>query len=119
MKISENCYKLENTANPISPNVFCADPTGVEYDGRLYIYGTNDHQQYEAVGDDGKNDYVHIKSIVMLSTDDMVNWEYHGFIDTAKIAPWIVNSWAPSVASRVEADGKLIFTFTFRTAAAV
>jgi len=79
MKISENCYKLENTANPISPNVFCADPTGVEYNGRLYIYGTNDHQQYEAVGDDGKNDYVHIKSIVMLSTDDMVNWEYHGF----------------------------------------
>ena len=39
MKISENCYKLENTANPISPNVFCADPTGVEYNGRLYIYG--------------------------------------------------------------------------------
>ena len=113
MKISENCYKLENTANPISPNVFCADPTGVEYNGRLYIYGTNDHQQYEAVGDDGKNDYVHIKSIVMLSTDDMVNWEYHGFIDIAKIAPWIVNSWAPSVASRVEADGKTHFYLYF------
>ena len=113
MKISENCYKMENTANPISPNVFCADPTGVEYNGRLYIYGTNDHQQYEAVGDDGKNDYVHIKSIVMLSTDDMVNWEYHGFIDIAKIAPWIVNSWAPSVASRVEADGKTHFYLYF------
>ena len=113
MKISENCYKMENTANPISPNVFCADPTGVEYNGRLYIYGTNDHQQYEAVGDDGKNDYVHIKSIVMLSTDDMVNWEYHGFIDTAKIAPWIVNSWAPSVASLVEADGKTHFYLYF------
>ena len=113
MKISENCYKLENTANPISPNVFCADPTGVEYNGRLYIYGTNDHQEYEAVGDDGKNDYVHIKSIVMLSTDDMVNWEYHGFIDIAKIAPWIVNSWAPSVTSRVEADGKTHFYLYF------
>lgn len=85
MKISENCYKLENTANPISPNVFCADPTGVEYNGRLYIYGTNDHQEYEAVGDDGKNGYAHIKSIVMLSTDDMVNWEYHGFIDVEKL----------------------------------
>ena len=113
MKISENCYKLENTANPISPNVFCADPTGVEYNGRLYIYGTNDHQQYEAVGDDGKNGYAHIKSIVMLSTDDMVNWEYHGVIDIAKIAPWIVNSWAPSVASRVEADGKTHFYLYF------
>ena len=113
MEISENCYKPENTANPISPNVFCADPTGIEYNGRLYIYGTNDHQEYEAVGDDGKNDYVHIKSIVMLSTDDMVNWEYHGFIDIAKIAPWIVNSWAPSVTSRVEADGKTHFYLYF------
>lgn len=113
MKLSENCYKLENTANPISPNVFCADPTGVEYNGRLYIYGTNDHQEYEAVGDDGKNGYAHIKSIVMLSTDDMVNWEYHGFIDVAKIAPWIVNSWAPSIASRVEADGKTHFYLYF------
>ena len=92
MKLSENCYKLENTANPISPNVFCAAPTCVEYEGRLYIYGTNDHQQYAAVGDDGKNSYEHIKSIVMLSTEDMVNWEYHGIIDTAKTALWINNS---------------------------
>ncbi len=113
MKLSESCYKLESTANPISPNVFCADPTGVEYEGRLYIYGTNDHQQYEAVGDDGKNDYVHTKSLVMLSTDDMVNWEYHGIIDTAKVAPWIINSWAPSVVSRVEEDGLTHFYLYF------
>ena len=113
MKLSENCYKLETTANPISPNVFCADPTCVEYEGRLYIYGTNDHQQYAAVGDDGKNSYEHIKSIVMLSTEDMVNWEYHGIIDTAKTAPWIYNSWAPSIASRVEEDGLTHFYLYF------
>ncbi|MBR2199249.1 MAG: hypothetical protein IJ894_00645, partial [Bacteroidales bacterium] len=34
-------------ANPIIDYMFCADPTAVEYDGRLYVYGTNDHQQYE------------------------------------------------------------------------
>lgn len=113
MKLSENCYKLETTANPISPNIFCADPTGVEYKGRLYIYGTNDHQQYEAVGDEGKNDYVHTKSLVVLSTEDMVNWEYHGIIDTAKIAPWIINSWAPSIVSRVEEDGQTHFYLYF------
>ena len=51
MKISENCYKLENTANPISPNVFCADPTGVEYNGRLYIYGRRyNPREYSASG---------------------------------------------------------------------
>lgn len=113
MNLSENAYKLESTANPISPNIFCADPTGVEYEGRLYIYGTNDQQQYEAVGDDGKNSYEHIKSLVIFSTEDMVNWEYHGIIDTAKIAPWIYNSWAPSVAARVEDDGLTHFYLYF------
>ena len=111
--LSANAYKLEATANPVSPNVFCADPTGVEYEGRLYIYGTNDHQQYEAVGDDGKNSYEHIKSLVIFSTDDMVNWEYHGCIDVGQIAPWIQNSWAPSIASRVEEDGLTHFYLYF------
>ncbi len=110
---STNPFKPEECANPISPNVFCADPTGIEYEGRLYVYGTNDHQQYDAVGDDGKNSYEHIKSFVIFSTEDMVNWEYHGIIDTAKIAPWIVNSWAPSIVSRVEEDGLTHFYLYF------
>ena len=113
IKLSNNPFKLENTANPISPNVFCADPTGVEYEGRLYIYGTNDHQQYNAVGDDGKNTYEQIKSLVVFSTEDMANWEYHGIIDTAEIAPWITNSWAPSIVSRVEEDGLTHFYLYF------
>ncbi|MBQ5320005.1 MAG: family 43 glycosylhydrolase [Oscillospiraceae bacterium] len=112
-KLNDKPFKLETTANPISPNVFCADPTSVEYDGRLYVYGTNDHQQYQAVGDDGKNDYVHIKSLVIFSTDDMANWEYHGIINTAEIAPWITNSWAPSIVSRTEDDGLTHFYLYF------
>ena len=87
MKLSEHAYKLECTANPISPNVFCADPTGVEYEGRLYIYGTNDHQQYEAAGLERKNSYEQIKSLVIFSTEDMANWEYHGTINVGEIAP--------------------------------
>ncbi len=113
IKISTNTFKPEECANPVSPNVFCADPTGVEYEGRLYIFGTNDHQQYEAVGDDGKNSYEHIKSFVIFSTDDMANWKYHGIIDTAKVAPWIVNSWAPSIVSRIEDDGLTHFYLYF------
>lgn len=34
--------KPEENANPLIANIFCADPTAVEYDGRLYVYGTND-----------------------------------------------------------------------------
>lgn len=107
--ISTKIYKSKTNANPLIANVFCADPTAIEYEGRLYVYGTNDHQQFLTVGKSGKNTYEHIKSLVMLSTDDMVNWTYHGIIDIAKIAPFAYASWAPSITSRLEKDGKTHF----------
>lgn len=109
-EVSGNVYKNERNANPISPSIFCADPTSVEYNGRLYVYGTNDQQQAE---EGTKNDYARIKSLVVFSTDDMVNWIYHGRIEVDKIAPWIYNSWAPSIASRVEEDGLTHFYLYF------
>ena len=112
-QVSNSIYKTEDCSNPISPTIFCADPTAVEYEGRLYVYGTNDHQQYETVGDDGKNTYESIKSFVIFSTDDMVNWTYHGKIDTEAVAPWIISSWAPSITSRVEEDGLTHFYLYF------
>lgn len=104
--------KLEN-GNPISSEFYCADPTAVEHGGRLYVYGTNDHQQYEAVGDEGSNTYDKIKSLQVFSTDDMVNWTHHGIIDVEAVAPWIMNSWAPSIVSRVEEDGLTHFYLYF------
>ena len=95
--------------NPISANVFCADPTALECNGRLYVYGTNDHQEFLTNKKKGDNTYGSIKSIVVFSTDDMVNWTFHGTIDTKKIcagwtsSPWYVGygvSWAPSVTWR-------------------
>ena len=38
--------------NPLISNVFCADPTAVEYEPRHYNYGTHDHPHYDAVGAD-------------------------------------------------------------------
>ncbi len=116
--IIEKGYKPVENSNPISPNIFCADPTGIEYNGRLYVYGTNDQQQYEAVGDDGKNSYEHIRSLVIYSTDDMVNWRYEGLINVGEIAPWIYNSWAPSIVSRVEKDGLTHFYLYFSNSGA-
>ncbi|MBR4224669.1 MAG: family 43 glycosylhydrolase [Oscillospiraceae bacterium] len=99
--------------NPISADTFCADPTAVEYKGRLYVYGTNDHQQFEATDKDDENTYDKITSIVVMSTDDMINWRDEGVIDVKAIAPWITNSWAPSVISRKEKDGKTHFYMYF------
>ena len=105
--------KSTTNANPLSPEVFCADPTAVEYNGRLYVYGTNDQQQYEEKGADEDNTYEKIKSLVVFSTDDMVNWEYHGEINVGEVAPWVTNSWAPSITSRVEEDGLTHFYLYF------
>ena len=115
---SKKVYKSLENANPISPAIFCADPTGIEYEGRLYVYGTNDHQQYEGVGKSGKNTYEKIQSLVCFSTEDMVNWTYHGKIETKKIAPWIIASWAPSITSRVEDDGLTHFYLYFSNSGA-
>ena len=54
-------YKNISECNPISACVFCADPTALVYDGRLYVYGSNDHQQYMANGKQRSNDYGAIK----------------------------------------------------------
>lgn len=33
----------------------------------------------------------------MVSSDDMVNWTYHGVINVKALAPWGMASWAPSM----------------------
>ena len=107
-------YKQVSNGNPISPCVFCADPTALEYNGRLYVYGSNDSQQFIVNGKKGGNDYSAIRSIVVFSTDDLVNWTFHGTIDTKKLCSgWAPNawykgydvSWAPSVTWRTKEDG--------------
>ena len=97
-------YKGNSNNNPISANIFCADPTALEYNGRLYVYGTNDSQEFVANGKKGNNTYGKIKSLVVFSTDDMVNWTFHGTIDVKKICSWSGNSWAPSAVWRTNAE---------------
>lgn len=98
-------YKLNTAVNPILPYNLCADPTAVEYNGRLYIYGTNDQQELETTGDKTKNTYGKITQLVCMSSADMVNWTFHGAIDVKSLSPWIATSWAPSIVSREEKDG--------------
>jgi hypothetical protein len=97
-----------DNANPVLDFLYCADPTAVEYNGRLYVYGTNDHQQYEEAE---KNSYEKIRTLAMMSTDDMVNWTYHGLIPVGEIAPWIIASWAPSIISKPQPDGRYVYTY--------
>ncbi len=99
--------KLDNDHNnPIADYMFFADPTWVEHEGRLYVYGTNDSQQMEMTSPESPNTYEKIHSFQVVSTEDMVNWTYHGTIDVSKAAPKCLGvSWAPSIVSRKENDG--------------
>ena len=107
-------YKDVSWGNPISPCVFCADPTAIEHDGRLYVYGTNDQQEFEVKGGKGENQYGKIKSLVVFSTADMVNWTFHGTIDAGTVcSPWCFASWAPSIVAREEEDGHKHFYMYF------
>jgi arabinoxylan arabinofuranohydrolase len=112
-----NAYKGVSNGNPISACVFCADPTALEFDGRVYVYGSNDSQQFLVNNKKGSNGYGAIKSLVVFSTDDMVNWTFHGTIDVGKLCTswgWrFAASWAPSVTWREGANGKNEFFLYF------
>ena len=111
-------YKNDIEVNPIIPFNLCADPTAVEYNGRLYVYGTNDQQEYETTKDASHNSYGKITQLVCMSTADLVNWTFHGTINVKAAASWIWTSWAPSIVSREEADGKTHFYMYFTNSAA-
>ncbi len=107
---------LEKTkaGNPALNLRLTADPWAMEYDGRVYVYGTNDSQQYDKAPT-ADNDYSKINTLNCYSTADMVNWTYHGEIPVAGkkgAATWASNSWAPAAAHKT-IDGKEKFFLYF------
>lgn len=108
-------YKTVGDTDPIASNYFFADPTAVEYNGRLYVYGTCDQEQYRKNGRKGDNGYGGIDNLSCFSTDDMVNWTYHGDINVNYVCSWAGVSWAPSIISRPTADGQTEFFLYFTT----
>lgn len=109
--------KVAGKNNPIATQRYMADPYAIEYEGRVYVYGTNDSQSM-VIGADGKipeNKYSNINTLNCYSTADMVNWRDEGIIQVAgKNGPasWAKNSWAPAVAHK-KIDGKDKFFIYF------
>lgn len=109
--------KETGSNNPIAAQRFMADPYAIEYNGRVYVYGTNDSQSMR-IGEDGKipnNNYSNINTLNCYSSEDMVNWRDEGIIQVAgKKGPatWSKNSWAPAVCYK-NIDGKDKFFIYF------
>lgn len=84
--------------NPIVTNSFTADPYAMVYNGRVYVYMTNDQQQYDDCDGKNKNGYSSIESLRIISSADMVNWTDCGTVDIASkdgLCSWANVSWAP------------------------
>ncbi len=75
---------------PIMSQHYAADPAAIEWDGRLYVYCSNDAENTENSG------YI-MDSIVCFSTDDLKNWTDHGVVFDADSVSWIGTAWAPCI----------------------
>ena len=99
--------KLLGNSNPLIDYDYGADPFALVYDGRVYLYMTADQYEYDTEGNLIDNTYQLINKLHVISSDDMVNWTDHGFIQVAGpdgVAKWANFSWAPAVAYK-QIDG--------------
>jgi arabinoxylan arabinofuranohydrolase len=74
-----------------------ADPGVMVYNGRVYVYTTNDGDVDLNNKNVGENSYSHIQSLNCISSADLVNWTDHGSISVAGnngAAKWDQYSWA-------------------------
>lgn len=100
--------------NPMMTSRLTADPWAMEYNGRIYVYGTNDSQQYE-LAPGANNNYSRINTLNCYSSTDMVNWTDHGTIAVSGAkgaATWAANSWAPAACHKT-INGKEKFFLYF------
>lgn len=108
-------YKKDNENNPLYTQRFGADPGVMEYNGRVYVYMTNDVIEYDSDGNVTENTYGQVNKINCISSDDMINWTDHGIIEAAGangIAKWASLSWAPCAAHKT-INGKEKFFLYF------
>ena len=108
-------YKADGENNPLFTQRFGADPGVMEYNGRVYVYTTNDVIEYDSDGKVTENTYAQVNKINCLSSEDLVNWTDHGAIPVAGtdgIAKWATCSWTPCAAHKT-INGKEKFFLYF------
>lgn len=79
---------------PIASHRYLADPGALVANGRVYLYSSNDDDNPVAGG-------YQMKSIVCVSSSDLVNWTDHGeVLRVPNDAGWAYDSWAPAAIER-------------------
>ncbi len=104
--------KGDNENNPLVTQNYGADPGVLVYNDTVYIYTTNDTQEFAG---NNENTYGKINTLNCYSSKDMVNWTDHGSFKIAGsggAAKWASNSWAPCIATK-KINGKDKFFLYF------
>lgn len=97
--------------NPAYITRYGADPFAMIYNDEVFIYMTNDQQEYDS-HPNSTNSYANINTINCMSSKDMVNWTDHGVMNVAKSpASWAKNSWAPSACHKVVGGKEKFFLY--------
>lgn len=105
--------------NPLMTQRLGADPFVIVYEGRVYVYMTNDIVEYDSDNNVINNSYSKINKLNVISSDDLANWTDHGSIKAAGYegaAKWGNNSWAPT-ATYKKINGKTKFFIYFANGA--
>jgi beta-xylosidase len=87
---------VASSGNPLVTNIFTADPTGLVFGGRLYVYTS--HDEPDAA-------YWDMVDWRLLSTTDLAKWNDHGSIFRVKDFAWATRwAWAPDC---IQANGMI------------
>ncbi len=108
-------YKKIGESNPLITQSYGADPYGMVYEDRLYVYMTHDEYMYDKDGNISNNTYATIKSLRCISSADLVNWTDHGVIHVGGLkgaTTWANNSWAPAaIHKNIDGEDKFFLYF--------
>jgi len=123
-----NSWKIWGHRNALITQGFGADPTVLVYNGRAYVYSSNDALMYEN-GTAIQMTYAGgIQGLRAISSADLANWTDHGIINVGndpvstnpidpydasnRVTPYDTKAWAPSaVWKRIDGVDKFFIYF--------
>lgn len=102
-------FKKVGNANPCITQKFNEDSCVMVYNGRIYVYSTNDGTATPSVG--ASNDYGKINQINVISSSNMVNWTDPMGNPLINNCPGVVWLFDPAVLVDSDGSGYLYYSY--------